>query len=641
METDLLERLKADVDLLLRTIGADVHLKRTGKVWVGRCPFHNDQDPSFTVYTDDPHYYCFGCQITGTIVDWTMWKHHCDFAEACERLNGGPRQSTDQEWHPMVPPPLTAPKPSKKQLQCDLLHEYFDRDERLLCYVKRFEAKDGRPKEFRPLTYGVFKGVTGWHERGANAPLPLFGQNLLALKPAAKVLLCEGEAKTDAANRMIAEEGLDYVAVSWMGGASRDHQADLSPLLGRDVSIWGDGGPAGAAPVARLVVRLPQATTIDTTGLSDGWDAANLEREGGLLADFLRDRLRAPPQPDKKQRFSLKSYADISMNVAVPYLVRDLIPAGGLTMIWGPPKCGKSFFVFDVAMHIATGTPYRGRQVQQGTVVYIALEGGRAFHNRVEAYRQHHNINQAPFYLITDRTDLVHDQNDLIAAIKAPAAGNPAVVVVDTLNRSLYGSENSDEDMAAYIKACDAIRAAFNCAVIVVHHCGIEGTRPRGHTSLIGAVDAQVAVKRDERGCIFATVEWIKDGNEGAVFASRLEVIELGVDESGEELTSCVIAAVETTTGTTAPKTRNWTKAARTAMRALERAVDEQGAMVSSGTIPSDRKAVSVPIWRKYAYDMGISTGAERAQQRAFERGAEWLIGSNLVGVWKEQAWII
>jgi RecA-family ATPase len=57
-------------------------------------------------------------------------------------------------------------------------------------------------------------------------------------------------------------------------------------------------------------------------------------------------------------------------------------------------------------------------------------------------------------------------------------------VVLDTLNRSLNGSENSDEDMGKYIKATAAIREAFNCAVLVVHHCGVNDSRPRGHTSL-------------------------------------------------------------------------------------------------------------------------------------------------------------
>jgi RecA-family ATPase len=69
--------------------------------------------------------------------------------------------------------------------------------------------------------------------------------------------------------------------------------------------------------------------------------------------------------------------------------------------------------------------------------------------------------------------------------------------VLDTLNRSLGGSESSDEDMSAYVvRASDAIRDEFDCVVPIVHHCGIDGTRPRGHTSLTGAADAQVAVKR-------------------------------------------------------------------------------------------------------------------------------------------------
>jgi RecA-family ATPase len=60
--------------------------------------------------------------------------------------------------------------------------------------------------------------------------------------------------------------------------------------------------------------------------------------------------------------------------------------------------------------------------------------------------------------------------------------------------------------MSVYVLAADKIRDAFNCAVIIVHHCGHEGTRPRGHSSLIGAVDAQIAVKRDAADNIIATV---------------------------------------------------------------------------------------------------------------------------------------
>jgi hypothetical protein len=68
----------------------------------------------------------------------------------------------------------------------------------------------------------------------------------------------------------------------------------------------------------------------------------------------------------------------------------------------------------------------------------------------------------------------------------------PGLIVLDTLNRSLAGSESSDEDMGNYIKAADQLREMFKCAVIIIHHCGLAEERPRGHTSLIGADDAQV-----------------------------------------------------------------------------------------------------------------------------------------------------
>jgi hypothetical protein len=72
-----------------------------------------------------------------------------------------------------------------------------------------------------------------------------------------------------------------------------------------------------------------------------------------------------------------------------------------------------------------------------------------------------------------------------------------------------------------------AIRDAFNCAVVAVHHRGHEGTRPRGHSSLMGALDVQIGVARDASNNIVASVELMKDGHEGDQITSRLEVAEL------------------------------------------------------------------------------------------------------------------
>ena len=156
------------------------------------------------------------------------------------------------------------------------------------------------------------------------------------------------------------------------------------------------------------------------------------------------------------------------------------------------------------------------------------------------------DIDLPPFYLQPVTLDLIRDHTALIAAIHAKLGDQrPVAVALDTLNRSLRGSESRDEDMAAYIKAADAIREAFNCAVIIVHHCGVDGTRPRGHTALTGAADAQLAVKRDGSDRVIVTVEWMKDGPEGDTIASKLEPAEVGADEDGETITSCIVVPAE------------------------------------------------------------------------------------------------
>ena len=99
--------------------------------------------------------------------------------------------------------------------------------------------------------------------------------------------------------------------------------------------------------------------------------------------------------------------------------------------------------------------------------------------------------------------------------------------------------------MGAYVRAADAIRETFNCSVLVVHHCGINDSRPRGHTSLTGAADAQLSVRRDRAENIVTAVEFMKDGEAGAEVISKLEFFEIGLDEDGEEIKCGVVVEAE------------------------------------------------------------------------------------------------
>jgi hypothetical protein len=345
----------------------------------------------------------------------------------------------------------------------------------------------------------------------------------------------------------------------------------------------------------------------------------------------------------REPRFKLLPFDNLRPADEPPWLVKRLIPRVGLVVVWGPPKSGKSFYIFDLMMHVALEWKYRNRTVHGGPVVYCAFEGGDG-----EAFRQRQLAEGAagvPFYLVATRIDLIKEHPQLIRDIRTQLGmEKPVAVVLDTLNRSLNGSESNDADMAGYIKAADAIREAFDCVVIIVHHCGVEGTRPRGHTSLPGAVDAQLAVKRDDADNVIVTVELMKDGPQGDVICSRLETVELGIDADDEAITSCVIVPADdrVAAARTAKGSKKPSAATRIALKALQQAVLERGEpALLSEHIPADAMVVSPETWREYCYSVGITSSSEpRARQLAFKRAFEKLVADGEVSVWDDHVWI-
>ena len=60
--------------------------RRYSNYWQGLCPFHDDHDPSFTVYEDTNSWYCFGCQKYGDIINFIQEIEHLDFISAIKKI---------------------------------------------------------------------------------------------------------------------------------------------------------------------------------------------------------------------------------------------------------------------------------------------------------------------------------------------------------------------------------------------------------------------------------------------------------------------------------------------------------------------------------------------------------------------------
>jgi hypothetical protein len=342
-------------------------------------------------------------------------------------------------------------------------------------------------------------------------------------------------------------------------------------------------------------------------------------------------------------RFLLRPFNSLTPGTERAYLVKGLIPRTGIIVVWGPPKCGKSFWTYDAVMHVSLDWEYRGRRVQKGPVVYCAFEGADGFRNRAEAFRQRHlaeDHGDVEFYLVAARANMAIDHEELTKAIRSQLGEGrkPVAVVLDTLNRSMSGSESDDKDMGSYVRAADAIREAFDCAVIIVHHCGIEGSRPRGHTSLTGAADAQLAVKRDAAGNINVTVEWMKDGPEGDTITSRLESVEVGTDIDGDPITSCVVVAQEPSplvaTG------RKLSDRHKLALDALAEAVLAHGTPADPAMQLGSVRVAPIAAWRDEMFSRGILDRGAPNPRTDFRRIKEGLHARGLIGVTGELVWL-
>jgi hypothetical protein len=346
-------------------------------------------------------------------------------------------------------------------------------------------------------------------------------------------------------------------------------------------------------------------------------------------------------------RYPLVRMRAIKPKLKGRYLVKGMLPSGALTVVWGAPKCGKSFWTLDLVAHIACGLPYRGLKVRQGPVVYVAAEGAEGFEARARAWCARHLgvEDDPPLHVLSRRIDLVHEHVSFIAEIErqlgiekptSPAA--PVVVVIDTLNRTYSGSESSDQDMTAYVGAADAIKTRFNCTVIIVHHCGLEANRPRGHTALAGAADAQISIRR-QRHLITAAVDFAKDMPDGYSNVSRLEKIEIGNDEDGDMITTCIVVPTDEKAEPSRPQL---SAGMALAMKALEKALITAGVTRCMPGMPDHAISVPTDLWRATFYQMSLleaPEGNQAARQKAFRRAATDLQARELIGCASDHVW--
>ncbi len=254
--------------------------------------------------------------------------------------------------------------------------------------------------------------------------------------------------------------------------------------------------------------------------------AARVSFEIGDLSDLVHDlwdRYRVDPistaighiEQRKDTAFIAVSLADFitAEDSETAWLVHNLIPAGGATILAGPAGCGKSFMLMDLALALATGTEFLGRYLTtECSVLYIDEESSPAeIRRRFRRLLAGRGLHQAPqgIAIMAGQGVRIDDPDSLSRLDQLLSHLQPDVVLIDSLIRVHGAEENSATEMSRVFGIIKRLMSKHNCSFVIIDHQrkpgqqrSAAGYRLRGSSEKLAFADALLSVEVRETGII-------------------------------------------------------------------------------------------------------------------------------------------
>lgn len=220
-------------------------------------------------------------------------------------------------------------------------------------------------------------------------------------------------------------------------------------------------------------------------------------------------------------------YDGVAMHHIKPptWLVDDFIEERSLSMLFGARGVFKTFIALDIGLTIATGGnfPWDGlwQPTTQGPVLFAAGEGADSLPIRKAAWEHTHwGGKRVTELLMTRSVPRIESEKDLdifIKGAKAMRSDGYALVVIDTLARSMSGlNENDTSDAMLWATAMATIQEELNAAVLAIHHVGYgekNQHRARGNPVLEDAPDMLVRIDRADKQSNVVSLNMTKQRN--------------------------------------------------------------------------------------------------------------------------------
>lgn len=328
----------------------------------------------------------------------------------------------------------------------------------------------------------------------------------LVKHPDATAFVLEGEQKVDVLNEFLKKSGIYGKSVAITTGSSNSAGgANLECMKGHDCIIWEDNDKQGrkyAREMSELLEALGcQVTWVDVEKLnlpwagSDAVDFLNAHPNDAekhfsmLLENVIEPIMEDPADP----LFDIEE-ARVGKFMAAPpppqrWVLSACLPLGKTVLIVGPGGVGKSRFIMQLQIALATGLPFCGCWPVGEEGASLALysedeetELHRRFHNIVHsmkpnqqkliAERVHFKSMVGMSNQLTHKDGAEVEWTDYVDRLIALARQikNLKLIIIDPASRFRGGDENNSTDTTRFVEACEMVAKATGATVMIVHH---------------------------------------------------------------------------------------------------------------------------------------------------------------------------
>lgn len=336
---------------LISLLEADGHaLKRSGNGWIMLCPFHEDRNPSCSVYEKDgkEKFFCHACQAAGDAADYLQRYRKMSVSESLQVVNGEmepPKPAATQRKQPGQQARQQVRKNWREHLPDNHKGRWYYRDKNgnIIFAVQRYdipvEGRRGKfTKQIAPYTPGVKDGIAGWwsglSRLSGLRPLYQLSDVLKCHKDRA-VLVVEGEKCAEAA----AKWKPDATVTTWHGGTAAWKKTSWAPMKGRRIILVADPDPAGWTCMGQIATELTEKRGCESVRLvllpfpepgMKGEDIADLiAKRPNQVAELMqkhlkfwgpetraemREKIRVRTQLDQQARNSQRQFVSLADN---------------------------------------------------------------------------------------------------------------------------------------------------------------------------------------------------------------------------------------------------------------------------------------------------------------------------------------